>query len=433
MKKIVDVCTRIEGHGQVGILLENQNEDISYADFELDIYRGFENILIRKQLFDIPKISSRICGLCHASQSIASCKAIESLFGIEPPEQSIFLRRLMMTGELIKSHSMHLFFQSFPDLLKIFKFKKEIPTFYELLNYNAQLTSKFYELIKIGNEIDEIFGKRNVHSISSIPGGVIYSPSRKSITIAQKYLQKAQENLEWIIERTIKMFSELSPPKGFELPDPTFLGLQDDTIYDRYTGRLAVKQSDSNLINFSQQEYSEYFDREQDLRGITFFKNKNVLVGALSRFHVTKKYDVDEVRNYLSNFGKEWNNNLLFNNFLQLIEAYVETCRSLEILDDPVLDKRIKLQSATSIKNTEGIGLVEAPRGTLLHHYSLDKDDSIARVKLFVATEINLPIINTMMTNYARKLYEKNDINYVKREIQMVIRAFDPCVSCATH
>src|SRR4030042_581281 len=112
------MCTRIEGHGEVEIYLANQNEEISYVEFVLDAYRGFENILLKKNLLDIPKIASRICGLCHASQAISSCKAIEAVYDIEPSEQSILLRRLLMTGEMIKSHSMHIFFQSLPDLLE---------------------------------------------------------------------------------------------------------------------------------------------------------------------------------------------------------------------------------------------------------------------------------------------------------------------------
>ncbi|MFX1328114.1 MAG: nickel-dependent hydrogenase large subunit, partial [Promethearchaeota archaeon] len=121
-------------------------------------------------------------------------------------------------------------------------------------------------------------------------------------------------------------------------------------------------------------------------------------------------------------------------NFIRLIEMYIESYQGIQILDDPCLNLKEKLPSLDSIKGSDGIGLIEAPRGILLHHYHLNKSNVIDRVKLFVATEFNIPIINRMITNYAQELFEKTgDYNLVKKNIQMIIRAFDPCISCATH
>ncbi len=432
--KVVEVCSRVEGHGNVNLYLNNQNDEISHVDFEIKAYRGFENILIGKKLIDIPKITSRICGLCHASQSIVSCKSIESIYDLEPSERSILLRKLLLAGELIKSHSMHFFFQSFPDLLKIFNIKQIFPSLYELINYNPQLTTNFYELIKIGNDIDKLFGGRSVHLISPIPGGMIYVPSRKNITMARKYVQKAILNLEWIIEKFIELFSTQIPPIEFELPpNLTYFGLHNHGTYDRYSGIFGMKQNSQKTVNFLTKNYSTYFDKDPELRGINFENEENILVGPLARNKIIERYPSDEISNYLSYFDKQWHNNLLFTNFLRLTEMYVESHQILEILDDPTLDTKEILPVFNSKKNHEGIGVVEAPRGTLMHHYYVNDTDSITKVKLFIATEINIPLINEMITNYAQKLYEKNDINTVKEEIQMMIRAFDPCISCATH
>jgi NAD-reducing hydrogenase large subunit len=433
MLKVVEVCSRVEGHGDVNLYLNNQNDEISHVDFEIKAYRGFENILIGKKLIDIPKITSRICGLCHASQSIVSCKTIESIYELEPSERSVLLRKLSLAGELIKSHSMHFFFQSFPDLLKIFNIKQTNPSLYELINYNPQLTTNFYELIKIGNDIDKIFGGRSVHLISPIPGGMIYSPSRKNITITRKYVQKAILNLEWIIEKFIELFSTQIPPIEFELPSVTYFGLHNHGTYDRYFGIFGMKQNSQKALNFLTKNYSTYFDKDPELRGINFENEENILVGPLARNKIIERYPLDEISNYLSYFDKHWHNNLLFINFLRLIEMYVESHQCLEILDDPNLDNKEILPVLNSKKYNEGIGVVEAPRGTLMHHYYTNGTNSITKVKLFIATEINIPLINEMITNYAQKLYEKHDINTVKEEIQIMIRAFDPCISCATH
>jgi len=431
--KVVEVCSRVEGHGNMNIYLNNQNDEITHVEFEIRAFRGFENILKGKKLIDVPKIISRICGLCHASQAIVSCKAIESIYELEPSPQSIFLRRLLMTGELIKSHSIHFFFHSFPDLLKIFNIKEKSLSLYELINYDPQLTTNFHELIKIGNEIDKIFGGRSVHLISPYPGGIIYHPSRKSINVARKYVQKAISNLVWIIEKFIELFSPLTPPIEYNLPTPTFLGLHNHGNYDRYSGILGMKRSTNKVVNFLEKNYSQYFDKDPELRGINFENGENILVGPLARYHIIERYPLEEISNYLNYFEKSWHENIVFSNFLRLLEVYIESHQMLEILDNSSLHMKPILPPLKSKKHMDGIGIVEAPRGTLIHHYYVNDNNYIEKVKLFIATEINIPLINQFITKFAQKLYEKYDINKVKEELQILIRSFDPCISCATH
>ncbi|MFX1394994.1 MAG: nickel-dependent hydrogenase large subunit, partial [Promethearchaeota archaeon] len=240
-------------------------------------------------------------------------------------------------------------------------------------------------------------------------------------------------NLEWVIEKFIELFSNKNPPNYFELPNPTYFGLHNYGNYDRYTGILGIKQHKSNIVNFIQKEYIKYFDKDPELRGINFFKHKNILVGPLARFNIIENYGVEDVYTYLNYFDNSWKKNILFTNFIKLIEMYIEASQGLEILNNSILEKRISLTSLNSVKNSEGIGFIEAPRGMLMHHYHINKNNTIDKVKLYIATEINIPIINEMITSYARKLYEKNDINVVKEKVQTIIRAFDPCISCATH
>ncbi|MFX1345607.1 MAG: nickel-dependent hydrogenase large subunit [Promethearchaeota archaeon] len=434
MLKIVDVCTRVEGHGTVKILL--QNDEISNVDFEIQSNRGFESFLIGKKLNDIPKIVSRICGLCYASQTIASCKAVESFFNVSAPEQSILLRYLLLFGELIKSHSMHYYFQSLPDLFQIFDISQKPFSPYELIRYNSQLTTYIYELIKIGNEIEKIFGGRSVHLITPIPGGIVYLPSRKEISMARKYFQKAKINLEFIIDKFIDVFSNCVPPKEYDLPNVMYLGLNNFGNFNRYSGTLKIKENVKNSIEFEEKNYSSYFEKDINLRGIDFHfdKNKKFLVGPISRYKITENYENDNINTYLGYFDKSWQNCVLFANFLRLLEMYFETQQGLKILEEPVLNRRTLLPSLTSLKNSEGIGVIEAPRGMLLHHYYINDTKIIKKAKIFIPTEINIPIINDIITKYAQELYNRTgDINIVKKKIQTIVRAFDPCVSCVAH
>lgn len=434
MLKVIDICKRVEGHGDIKILV--QNDEISLVNFEFKIYRGFENFLIGKRLFDIPKIVPRICGLCYASQAIASCKAIEDIYNIKVSEQARLLRRILMTGELIKSHSMNFFFQTLPDLLNIFNISPKTTSVYDSINYDPQLTTNIYELIKIGNEINNLFGGGSVHLISLVPGGIIYSPSKKNISITKKKFQNALITLEWIIEKFIELFSHRSPPKEFNTPNLIYLGLSNLRNYDRYSGSLSLKEANRNMIDFEKNKYSSYFGKEPELRGIDlYFDNKkNVIVGPITRYNITENYGTDEIQTYLEYFDKSWKKNILFANFLRLLEMYIECFQSLQILDDEHLNTKQELPSMNSVNKLDGIGVVEAPRGLLLHHYYVNDRNYIDRIKLFVATEFNIPLINEMITNYARELFERTgDVNLVKNNIQMMIRAFDPCISCVTH
>ena len=177
LKKVIELCSRIEGQGKINYFI--QNDEIEHVEFELSALRGFENILVGKKLKDIPRIVSRICGMCHASQTIASCKAIEEIYGIAPSFQSTIIRKVLMTAELIKSHIIHFFFHSLPDLLELFQEEKNYIDIHNLINFDPQLTSIVYDLIKTGTEIDNILGGRVNHLITSIPGGIVYKPSKK--------------------------------------------------------------------------------------------------------------------------------------------------------------------------------------------------------------------------------------------------------------
>ncbi|MBY9010951.1 MAG: nickel-dependent hydrogenase large subunit [Candidatus Lokiarchaeota archaeon] len=433
MDKVVEACTRVEGHGNLNIYLKNN--EIYETELNFSVFRGFENILVGKKLLDIPKIVSRICGLCYASQTIASCKAIEDIYGIEPSHQSILLRRLLLSGELIKSHIMHYFFQSFPDLLKIFKNNTIINEYYNLINYNPHLTTNFFNLIKIGTEINTLIGGRVLHPITPFPGGLIFNPTRKNLILIEKYLKKGIYYIEAIIENFIDLFSAFDPPTEFNLSNPIYFGLKNNMEFDRYEGDLRIEQNETTYEDFQAKNYSKYFDKDPNLYGIMFKSNSRnkILTGPLARYKLTQNYGIDKISEYINNFGKKWKSNLLFLNFLQLIECYYEIQKSVEILDTTSLKSKTKLKQLKSIKKSNGIGVIEAPRGILMHHYHLNKAKIVDQVKLFIATEINLPILNKMITEYAKKLYEKEDIDSVKEKIQIMIRAFDPCISCASH
>ncbi len=434
MIKTVDVCTRVEGHGSIKIYLKH--DSVERAIFELSGYRGFESILKGKHLFDVPRIISRICGVCHAAQTIVSCKTIENMYEFDLPQQFLLLRKLLLTGELLKSHGMHFIFQAFPDLLHLLGIQTKILSPYDVIKEYPNLISNFFELVNIGNQIDKIFGGRAIHLITPIPCGVIYTPSNKKIKLAQKYFESALNNVEWIFQKMVELFSDKTPPEAFNLPKTTMMALHDHGTYNRYDGLIRIKNLDDKVIDFLSNNYTSYFSKSTDFRGIDFYsiEDNTVLVGPLARHHLVETYGKDEYTNYFEYFNDAWKNNLLFGNFIRLMEMYVEIIHSLSALQNPELNEEIPLTKLTSLKSNEGMGALEAPRGLLMHHYKINDARIITEAKLFIATELNLPLIDKMITNQSKLLYEqKGDLNLIKKEAQKMIRSFDPCISCATH
>ena len=435
MKMTVSLCTRVEGHGNIKFFL--QKDEISNVNFEVQAIRGFENILSNKKLIDVPRIVSRVCGLCYGSQSIASCKAIEDLFEIEPSNQSILLRRLLMIGELINSHSTHFFFQAFPDLFVILKGQVNPLPLEDLIRFDPQLTSIMIDLIRIGKELVNIFGGRSAHPITPTIGGMAYPPSKKNIGNARKYLQKAVDDVKWVLERFQELFSQVQPPDSFSIANSTFFGLHNNEKYDRYDGTLRLMQNTSTLADFPVKNYTQYIDRDRTLPGIHAYlkEDHKLLVGPIARYEIIKNYRINEIDPYLDFINKSWKKNLVLSNYLYLVEILRAAFDGLAILEDTKLTNPIEIPPLNSIKKAEGIGVVEAPRGTLIHHYIVNNSRmSLDKVKLFVATEINIPTINDILTRECKILYEKvHDLEEVKKTAQMIVRSFDPCISCATH
>ncbi|NVM52893.1 MAG: nickel-dependent hydrogenase large subunit [Candidatus Helarchaeota archaeon] len=293
MPKTVTLCTRVEGHGSLRFTL--QENEISGVYFDIKGYRGFENILSNKKIIDVPRIISRVCGLCYASHAIASCKGIEKMFELEPSDQSILLRRLLMTGELINSHSIHFFFQALPDLFVLLKGQSNPTPLEDLLRFDPNLTKNIFELIKLGKELITIFGGRSAHPITPVIGGISHAPSKKSIGIGRKYLQQALSNIKEVLERFKELFAQDEPPTELSLKDHTFLALHNRRKYDRYNGVLQLKQNKKVLADFSVEDYPKHLNWRDDVPGqlpgiYSVIEDSRLFVGPISRYNIIEDY-----------------------------------------------------------------------------------------------------------------------------------------------
>ncbi|MHA1105299.1 MAG: nickel-dependent hydrogenase large subunit [Promethearchaeota archaeon] len=260
---------------------------------------------------------------------------------------------------------------------------------------------------------------------------MIYNPSQISINLIRKLLQKGSNHAKYLIGNFNKLFSTKTPPSSFDLPKINYLGLSNQ---DRYNGKIIIKNY-KDQFNFSEKDYQPYFNKDVGVFGISFHRNNNMelITGPIAREKINEISITERIAPYFNKINENWKNSVLFQNFLELIEVDHEIHQCLKLLNDDSLNERIDLPDLGEIQKSEGIGILEAPRGLLMHHYKINQNESVIQAKLFIATEINIPLMNFMTLQYARDLYKNKAIDKVKKKIAQMIRAFDPCTSCATH
>lgn len=434
MKKTVSVACRVEGHGEINYFMAD--DQIHSVYFEISGIRGFENILKGKKLEDVPKIIPRICGLCSASQTTVSIKTIEDIFGIKPSEETNRLRQLLMIGDHIKSHITHIFFQSFPDLLYILKDEKNYQGPNSIIKYDPEITSNMFDLIKNSKNIVNTLGGRSLHSVTPAIGGFYYYPNKKNMDNVKKSFEKSIENLKSVIDKFTGLFMNSGAPSEYlSFENPVFMSLQNKNAYDIYEGNLRIQNNGDILKEFTPHQYEKYIYRE-GAAGVylDYEGEKTLMVGPIARYKTVKKYGDEEVDQYLEYFNKPWETNLLSANFLGLLELLYLSKKCISMIETSDLTNPKGVPREGISNKGFGIGAVEAPRGTLIHHYEVDDNNLIKRARLYIPTEMNIPTMNKLLTSFCKKFYgETQDLELMKKYAQMIVRAFDPCISCATH
>ena len=435
MKRTINLCTRVEGHGELHFLMKK--DELQAVNFEVSGIRGFEKILTQKKLEDAPRISGRICGLCHVSQSVASLKAAEDIYELEIADQVTNLRRLLMIADHIKSHITHFFFQTFPDLFFIVKGRKTPLNPNELIKFNPELTETIFDLLKSAVAIVNMLGGRAIHPITLAIGGTFHVPDKKELDLVRKNFQKALNNVEFVLNQFIELFLKNSPANYFSLGEVNFMSIENKGQFDIYEGNLKVIEQDGLAHEVPLDKTHEYLTRE-DAPGIyfNFHGEKKLLVGQLARFNVaTESFQNKEVKNYLGDFTKTWKESVIFSDFLQVLELYLLINQAIETIDGSNLSRNLPYPSLPkSPKKQVGFGLVEAPRGTLIHRYEIDDRLFLKNVTLKIPTEINIPSLNEILTRNCINFHENaQDLEKTRQIGLMILRSFDPCISCATH
>jgi F420-non-reducing hydrogenase large subunit len=459
MKKVmIDPITRLEGHGKVAIFLDDAGE-VANAYLQIPELRGFERFCIGRKAEDMPVLTSRICGVCPVAHHFAATKALDAAFNVEPPSAAKKLRELMYAGYIIYDHTLHFYYLGGPDFVVGPDAPPEKRNIIGVIEKVGLEVGK--EVIKhraYGQRMTEIIGGKATHPVCGLPGGMskaLSEDGRKEIeTMAESSVKFAQFTLKLFHDLVLGNSKYVDMIKSPSYTHKTYyMGLVDkNNKVNFYDGDVrVVDQSGNEFLRFAAKDYlnnvAEHVEewtytkmpylKKVGWKGLVDGKASGIYrVGPLGRLNVSNgmatplaqaEYEVM----YKTLGGKPVHSTLAFH-WARLIELLYAAERALELSRDPEI-------TSTGIRAKpgepgEGVGVVEAARGTLFHHYVLDKDALIKDVNLIVATTNNYPAICMSIRDAAKGLIHGGNVDQgILNKVEMAFRAYDPCFGCATH
>jgi len=459
MKEIlINPITRLEGHGNVSIFLNDVGE-VENAYLKIPELRGFEKFCIGRRAELMPILTTRICGVCPVAHHFASVKALDAAFNVEPPSAAKKLRELMYAGYLIYDHTLHFYYLGGPDFIVGPDAPPEKRNILGVIEKAGMDVAK--EIIKhraYGQKITEILGGKATHPVCGLPGGISKPLNEEK---RQEIERMAASSVEFA-KFTLKLFHDivLGNSKYVDMIKSDaytmktyYMGLVDDNNkVNFYDGKIrVVDPNGSEFLKFEPKDYlthiSEHveewtyakfpFLKQVGWKGQVYGPDSGVYrVGPLGRLNAsdgmaTPLAQAEYEAMYQTLGGKPVHGTLAFH-WARLIELLYAAERAMELVKDPEI-------TSTNVRNKpgepgEGVGVVEAARGTLYHHYLLDKDALVKDVNLIVATTNNYPAICMSIRDAAKGLIHGGKVDQgLLNMVEMAFRAYDPCFACATH
>ncbi len=443
----IEPISRIEGHGMITIVVEDDGS-IGDARFHVTQFRGFEKLCEGRPYYEMVSITERICGICPVSHALASSKACDSILGVHPPETAVMLRRLLNCGEFIQSHALSFFYLSSPDLLLGMDTDPKKRNIVGVIEAYPELARSGIRLRKIGQQVIELLSGKRIHAAWVVPGGVNAPFTAEHRDTIRQMIPEALE----ITTHTLTMFKKSLENFRDEIQTfanfPTlFMGMVDkDGNLEHVEGRLRIIDAKGNIIadTVDPADYRQIIAEEVEQWSYLKFPYYKPMgypagiyrVGPAARLNVCNGCGTPLADQEWAEFRALERGPVMssfFNHYARLIEILfcIETMQKL--LDDPaLLSPRIRAYAQPNF--LEGIGCVEAPRGTLLHHYQVDENGLMTWANLIVATGHNNLAMNRGVLQVAKRFLTGTEVSEgALNRLEAVIRAFDPCLSCSTH
>jgi F420-non-reducing hydrogenase large subunit len=455
----IDPITRLEGHGKIDIFLDDYGE-VERAYFQVPELRGFEKFVQGRPVEEMPQITSRICGVCPTAHHMAAAKALDDLYKVEPPPAAKAIRELMYSTFIIEDHALHFYFLGGPDFIVG---PDAAPTERNVLGVIAKVGiesgRKVIAMRRRLRDLMALVGGKTSHPVLGLPGGVA-----KHVTpdMQRQFREVAAEAVDFA-QFTLKLFEDVvmknSGYVDMILSDvythaTYYMGMVDrQNCVNFYDGAIrVVSPSGDQWKRFAAREYLENVAEHVEpwsyvkfcylkpigWKGFTEGAESGIYcVAPLARLNASEGMATPLAQNayakMFSILGGRPVHHTLANHWARLVELLYAAERMKEIAADPVLtDERIR--NLPTEKPREGVGIVEAPRGTLIHHYQTDENGIVTKANLIVATQNNAARIAMSVEKAAKGLIHQGEVpEAVLNKIEMAFRAYDPCNGCATH
>jgi NAD-reducing hydrogenase large subunit len=450
---LIDPVTRIEGHSKITIELDDQGE-VREARFHVTQFRGFEKFCEGRPFSEMPSLTARICGICPVSHLMASAKACDRLLAVEIPPTAAKLRRLMNLAQIVQSHALSFFHLSSPDLLFGMDGDPAERNIFGVVQAYPVLAKDGIALRKFGQEIIAMLGGKRIHPAWAVPGGVsepLQEEKReKMLAMIPEAFAIIDRTLSWYKSVLVKFQDEIRVFGNFP---SMFMALvtprdkdQQEALLEHYEGKLRFVDATGKVVldQVDPARYRDYIGESVEtcsyLKSPYFkaagYPNGIYRVGPLARLNIIDRCGTPKADQEWYEF-RRLQPGLISSSFHQHYARLVEIVYGIErieqILSDPdILDQHIRAFAQPN--KFEGVGVAEAPRGTLIHHYRIDKNGLIEWVNMIIATGHNNLAMNRSVQQVAQHYVKGARLQEgMLNRVEAVIRCYDPCLSCSTH
>ena len=450
---VINPVTRIEGHSKITIKLDDQGE-VQDAQFHVTQFRGFEKFCEGRPFTEMPSLTARTCGICPVSHLMASAKACDALLAVEIPPTAAKLRRLMNLAQLVQSHALSFFHLSSPDLLFGMDSDPGKRNILGVVEAHPKLAKDGIALRKFGQEIIAMLGGKRIHPAWVVPGGVSEPLSEEK---RKKMLGMIPEAFI-LIDRTLSWFKDVLEQFRDEIRTfgnfpSMFMALvtpneepEHNALLEHYDGKLRFVDASGNIVldQIDPTRYQDYIaERVEPFSYLKspFFKSLGYpdgiyRVGPLARLNVIDRCGTPKADQEWTEY-RALRRGVILSSFHQHYARLVEILYGIERIeqllhDSEILDKHVRAFAKPN--KFEGIGVAEAPRGTLIHHYKIDENGLIKWVNMIIATGHNNLAMNRSVRQVAQHYVKGSHLEEgMLNRVEAVIRCYDPCLSCSTH
>ena len=446
--------SRLEGHAKVTIQLDDAG-NVSDTFVNVVELRGFEKFCLGRPVEELPRITTSICGVCPWSHHLASAKANDAVFGVTPPPAGVKLRDLCNSIAFTEEHILHFFFLAGPDFVMGPDADYSVRNVIGIAGAHPDIGKQVVRNRTLGARMLEIVSGKSIHPVTAVPGGyskpLTEDERKKVLPMAEEVLEFAKFSIKFAKENLFSKY--LDTVKTLGVINTGFLGtVTDDGALNCYDGKLRLMKPDGSYEDFAYDQYTDYISEKvlpwsylkfpyakkwDEGFDMNLEAPKGIYrTNTLARINVADKMATplaqEEFNEFRNTFGRPAQQTLLYN-WARLIELLYHAEHMVELLNDPEITST-ETRIGVTPRAARGIGCTEAPRGTLIHDYETDEKGMITNCNLIVGTTHNNAPINMSVKQAATSLIK--DGNYdqgILNQVEMSIRAYDPCLSCATH